>query len=256
VRPDALQQALDDIHGRFAAELDDVLNLHLPDATDHRFRRFFDGLSEGGWFDRGVPPWAMSFYHVQEALMSAYYHRRNLEQLERKAIAILRRALGDEEFEVPKSRMSIGARTLSAEYHAYLLAVRRIFDYAARGTAIRLAGEPAKLGSIREVLRKRCSQATVDRVDALVGRTFGELRDVFNRRNFLSHEEPIPVGQFEIVLAPGRTCRIAFVQTEEQIDESEDVELDQPSLPSALDQQLRLVEDLLFEFAAVVAGTL
>jgi hypothetical protein len=247
---DDLQQAIEEIHGRFAAQLDEVLAIHLPDATDRRFRRFFDEL---GLSERPIPNWVMSFYHVQEALMAAYYHRGNIARIEGSALNILRTALGEESHPLPPTNMAIGAFTLAAEYQAYLVAVRRAFEYLARGVA-RLFGvpPPGSFVKLPKALEKAGSAEAAGRLSKLVQPVRDELKDAFSRRNILAHEEPVPAGQFQIVFSRGNRAEIALVETGEEVHHLNWFGPDEPRLAAALGRQLAQVENRVFEFIAAL----
>jgi hypothetical protein len=247
VRPDAVQKTIEEIHGRFAGELDDLLSIHLPEGTDRRFRAFFDGL---GLAERPIPDWVMSFYHVQEALMTAYYHRRNIERIERAAIEVLRRALGDESHQLPRANMSVGARTLSAEYQAYLLALRRAFEYLGGGLSA-LCGVPRDyFPKLPRVLKAAEPAETTARLGSLIRRTVNDFKDPFGLRNFLTHEGPVSAGQFHIDFEPGEPAAIKLVDTGGGLHELGSLGPDEPRLGIALDRQLELAEDRIFEFIA------
>ena len=225
--------------------MDDLLSIHLPESTDERFRGFFDGL---GLAARPIPDWVISVYHVQEALMTAYYHRHNVGRIERAAIEIVREALGDESHRLPPTNMAIGARTLTAEYQAYLLAIRRAFEYLARGLGRYFQVPSRPFPQLPTALEHAQPPKLATHLSTLVQRTRDDLRDPFNRRNILSHEEPVTGGQLEIRFEPGHTAEITLVDRSEQGPEVGSLGPDEPRLGPVLERQLWLVEERIFDF--------
>lgn len=245
MQPDDFQRALVEIHGRFATQLDHVVSIHLPEAVDERFRGFFDALSLEA---QPIPQWVMSFHHVQEAVMTAYYHRRNVERIETTAIEIVREALGKETRPLPPTNMSIGARTLTAEYQAYLLAIRRAFEYLARGIARYFGVRSTHFPGLPVALENAQPAELARRLTQVVQRTLDDLRDPFHRRNLLSHEEPVVAGQLEIAFEPGSRPEVALIERVASGSEARLFSANEPRLGSALGHQLGLVEERIFDF--------
>jgi hypothetical protein len=226
----------------------------LPPATYDRINNMINSV-----LATPVPGWIMSLHAAQDGLTAGYYHGRNIERIEHAVDEIARKIYADAPAHMPATTMSFAARTLTYEYQALILALRRSFDY--------LAGALTSCGlgcdfqnSFRRVPRtlKQVTaehRAAADAITAGCIAAVAAFPEVFadrgqNIRDQIAHYQSVPGGQFSVSFVPGQPVAVELEGGGEELPLTRDPNLPPGRLSAVLFDRLKRFEDVFAELAA------
>lgn len=202
-----------EIHRRLvAAGIPDLVEVELPPATYDRINNLINSV-----LFSPVPSWIMSLYDAQDGLTAGYYHCRNVERIEHAVDDVARRIYANPPAEMPETNATITARKLTYEYQAFILALRRSFDYLAGALTLGFGCEQAS--SFKDVPKKLKHATTQDRAaaDALSAKikpilmafpeVFGDQKGQ-SVRDQISHRRSVPGGQYTFWFRPGNPVAV------------------------------------------------
>jgi hypothetical protein len=240
-----------DLHDLYSPELAPILDVNLPPATQARVEDWWNGLDLGGVPQ--VPEWVQDINWTMDAVMAGYYHQRRVAEIEEAVVDSLSRAVAAvPRLQVP-SNSNLRTMTLSYEYHAYLFAYRRAFEYLAIGLcgAFGLGG-PDHINETADKIRTADSkyQAWIEPMALKieeVGQRLNRTLAKGSPRNHTAHHRPIPAGHMRIWLDPDAEPRIGLEQGGEDLPMRDVATLEGERLGTVLERQLRELTQAIFE---------
>jgi hypothetical protein len=247
-------QRLLELHLRFAAPLEGLLAVHLPDEIDRRFRAFHDTLNAGEPLSPAAKRTFDGAHHVREGLTAGVYHLRKVERIEREVMDTLAAAVGTEPWDGQSATMGLGARTLTFEYHAFVFALRATFDYLSKALIGYFRGRDCNsFRRLPNALNGAQPEAVASRLQARVDQALSDFEDVLGRdderstRDRIAHVQPLDAGQINVSWVPGRPPAIELVGGAEGLEPFRRELGNEPRLTEILDERLTRFEPLVFE---------
>jgi hypothetical protein len=257
IPPERASQYAEDLHGIYSPELARILDVNLPVGTQARFNTFFDGLDLSG-LDAGVPEWVQDLHAVMDTITAAYYHQRRIAEIERTVVDALSRAVQTIPRLPVRSNSTLRTMTISYEYHAFLFAYRRAFEYLSIGICRAYDVTPPRYIHQTAEELKSADQRNEPWVGPMaaqitaVARRFK--RTLANRspRNLTAHHRPAQAGSMRIWLDPGLEPRIGIEEGAEELPMRDVIAVPGESLGDTLDRQLQALVDAVFELLALL----
>ena len=117
------------LHASLAGPIDALVSVRLPEDIDGHFRRFFELLQSHPPVEENAQRTVQRTHDIREGVRAAVYHQRNVEKSERAIVPVCQAAYRQCPPATKPMTMSFGAPGLTAEYHAFLFALRRSFEY-------------------------------------------------------------------------------------------------------------------------------
>lgn len=244
-----------ELHSRLVdAGIQDLVEVLLPPKTYERINTMMNSV-----ITSPVPAWMMSLYAAQEGLTAGYYHCRNVEQVERAVDDVARRIYSDTPLDMPTTTMSFSARRLNYEYHAFILALGRSFDYLAGGLTCGLGCDfVSSFKKVPKPLKNACPKhrAAAYAITQGCARAITAFPEVFDPqkgrsiRDQIAHRSSVPGGQFSVSFRPGQPVAVELEGGGERLPLLADPANGAGRLSAILVDRLVLFEDTFMELTA------
>jgi hypothetical protein len=245
------------LHASLARPIDALVAVPLPDDMDARFRRFFELLQSHPPVDKTAQRTVQRVHDVREGIRAAVYHQRNVESLECAIVPVCQAAYSQGPPVTKPITMSFGAPGMTAEYHAFLFALRRSFEYL-NGALIVYFGRGSK--SFRQLPKALNGAEPSEVAEALAEKTQNALRDfedVFGEgdtkarrkapRDRVAHQTPEVPAVINVEFKPSGEVCLRMVDGAESLPFPAAIDPAQPQLSALLTQRIDRLGQLVFE---------
>ena len=241
------------LHASLAGPIDALVSVRLPEDIDGRFRRFFELLQSHPPVEENAQRTVQGTHDIREGVRAAVYHQRNVEKLEGAIVPVCQAAYRQCPPATEPMTMSFGAPGLTAEYHAFLFALRRSFEYL-NGALIVYFGRQSK--SFRK-LPQGLNGAEPTEVAFLLAKkvrdALHDFEDVLGRpdarapRDRVAHWRPEEPAVINVEFKPSGEVCLRMVGGAENLPFPVAIDPAQPQLSALLTQRVDRFERLVFE---------
>jgi hypothetical protein len=241
------------LHTQIAGSIHELVSVPLPTDIDADFRRLYDVLTPQTPLESSAQRTFQRIDDIRQGLIAAIYHQRNVATLERTILQVCREAYQGGPPVSKPTTMAFGADRLTCEYHAFLFAMRRAFEYLNNALVAYFERES---GSFRKLPRALNGAAPAEVAAVLakkVEKALGDFEDVLGRtdarapRDRVAHRQPERPAEINMEFKPNGEVALMMVGGAEQLPLIVPTGDSKPRLGDILEQRVRRFERLVFE---------
>lgn len=241
------------LHAQLANPINELVAVRLPkDIADH-FQYFYDVMTPRMPLEGSVQQTFQRVDDIRQGLVAVTYHQRNVATLERAILRVCQAAY-QEGLPVGKpTTMSFGADRLTCEYHAFLFAMRRSFEYLSNALVVYFDRDSKSFRKLPRALNGAAPTEVVASLAQKVEKALSDFEDVLGRpdaratRDRVAHRRPERPAEINVEFRPDGQVSLMMIGGAEQLQLIVPTGDFKPQLGELLEQRVRRFERVVFE---------
>lgn len=241
------------LHEQIAGSIHELVRVPLPTDIDDDFRRLYDTLTPRTPLQGSAQRTFQRIDDIRQGLIAATYHQRNVAMLERKILEACREAYQGGPPVSKPTTMAFGADPLTCEYHAFLFAMRRAFEYLNNALIVYFDRESNSFRKLPRALNGAAPAEVAAALAEKVKKALGDFEDVLGRpdsrapRDRVAHRQPERPGEINVQFKPDGEVALMMIGGAEQLPLVVPTDDSKSRLGELLEQRVQRFERLAFE---------